>query len=197
MSSTHLSLHYHLVFGTKNHDSLIASDWRARLHAFLGGVIRTLNGVPEAVGGVADHVHLLVGLRATHTLSDVLREIKSSAWVHENVGVRSFARQEGYGAFTVALRNWKMSALTFNNRRSIIGPAASKMNMWRCYIAVVWNSMSGMSEIIRAAPAGAINCWVWVQTRWLAPPANLQQPSGLRRSFVFLSASGYFRRRSI
>jgi REP element-mobilizing transposase RayT len=104
MSSTHLSLHYHLVFGTKNHERLIASDWRARLHAFLGGVIRTLNGVPEAVGGVADHVHLLVGLRATHTLSDVLREIKSvsSAWVHENVGVRSFAWQEGYGALTVS-----------------------------------------------------------------------------------------------
>jgi putative transposase len=99
MSSTHLSLHYRVVFGTKNHENLIASDWRARLHAFLGGVIRTLNGVPEAVGGVADHVHLLVGLRATHTLSDVLREIKSvsSAWVHENVGVRSFAWQEGYG----------------------------------------------------------------------------------------------------
>jgi len=104
MSSTHLSLHYHLVFGTKNHEGVIASDWRDRLHAFLGGVIRTLDGVPDAVGGVVDHVHLLVGLRATHTLSDVLREIKSvsSAWVHENVGVRSFAWQEGYGAFTVS-----------------------------------------------------------------------------------------------
>jgi len=74
------------------------------LHAYLGGVIRTLNGVPEAVGGVADHVHLLVGLRATHTLADVLREIKSvsSAWVHEDVAVSSFAWQEGYGGFTVS-----------------------------------------------------------------------------------------------
>ena len=99
MSSTHLSLHYHVVFGTKNHESLIALDWRARLHAFLGGVIRTLNGVPEAVGGVADHVHLLIGLRATHTLSDVLREIKSvsSAWVHENVGVRSLRGRKDTG----------------------------------------------------------------------------------------------------
>lgn len=104
MSSTHLSLHYHFVFGTKNHEPLIASVWRDRLHAYLGGVIRTLDGVPEAVGGVADHVHLLIGLRATHTLADVLREIKSvsSAWVHEEVGVGSFAWQEGYGAFTVS-----------------------------------------------------------------------------------------------
>jgi len=78
MSSTHLSIHYHPVFGTKNHEALIASAWRDRLHAYLGGVIRTLDGVPEAIGGVADHVHLLVGLRATHTLADVLRENKIS-----------------------------------------------------------------------------------------------------------------------
>jgi putative transposase len=104
MSSTHLSLHYHLVFGTKDHEPLIASAWRDRLHAYLGGVIRTLDGVPEAIGGVADHVHLLVGLRATHTLADVLREIKSvsSACLHKDVGVGSFAWQEGYGAFTVS-----------------------------------------------------------------------------------------------
>ena len=104
MSSTHLSLHYHLVFGTKNHEALISSPWRERLHAYLGGVIRTLDGVPAAIGGVADHVHLLVGLRATHTLADVLRELKSvsSKWVHEEMGVPSFAWQEGYGAFTVS-----------------------------------------------------------------------------------------------
>ena len=104
MSSTHLSLHYHLVFGTKSHQALITSTWRDRLHAYLGGVIRTLDGVPEAIGGVADHVHLLVSLRATHTLADVLRELKSvsSKWAHEELGVRSFAWQEGYGAFAVS-----------------------------------------------------------------------------------------------
>src|SRR5207249_3404171 len=50
------------------------------------------------------HVHLLVSLRATHTLADVLRELKSvsSKWAHEEMGVRSFAWQEGYGAFTVS-----------------------------------------------------------------------------------------------
>ncbi|HYY15329.1 MAG TPA: transposase, partial [Gammaproteobacteria bacterium] len=57
-----------------------------------------------AVGGTADHVHMLVGLRATHCLADVLREIKrpSSQWVHETLGVAEFAWQEGYGAFTVS-----------------------------------------------------------------------------------------------
>ena len=101
---SYLSLHYHLVFGTKNHQPIITPAWRDRLHAYLGGVIRTLDGVPDTVGGVADHVHLLIGLRATHTLADVLRETRSvsSAWVHEDVGVIRFAWQEGYGAFTVS-----------------------------------------------------------------------------------------------
>jgi REP element-mobilizing transposase RayT len=104
MGSTYLSLHYHLVFGTKNREPLIASDWRSRLHEHLGGTITGLGGFPQGVGGVADHVHLLVGLRATHCLADVLRELKkaSSVWVREQIGLGSFAWQEGYSAFTVS-----------------------------------------------------------------------------------------------
>jgi len=76
---------------------------RGDLHAYLGGIIRTANGVAESVGGAADHVHLLAGLRATHRLADVLRELKSvsSGWVHDEIGLPEFAWQEGYGAFTV------------------------------------------------------------------------------------------------
>src|SRR4029079_2991155 len=52
--------------------------------------------------GTADHVHLLIGLKATHCLADVLRELKksSSVWVNEEIG-EVFAWQEGYAAFTV------------------------------------------------------------------------------------------------
>ncbi len=82
---------------------MIAPPWRDRLHAFLGGVVRQLDGIPEAVGGVGDHVHLLLGLGAMHRLADVIREVKSvsSRWVHEEIGVKLFSWQEGYGAFTV------------------------------------------------------------------------------------------------
>jgi len=104
MPSTYLSLHYHLVFGTKNREAFIAPEWRARFHDYLGGTVRGLGGFPEGVGGVADHVHLLVGLKATHCLADVLRELKkaSSAWVHDEIGLSAFAWQEGYAAFTVS-----------------------------------------------------------------------------------------------
>jgi REP element-mobilizing transposase RayT len=60
MSSTHLSLHYHIVFGTKNHEPMIQAAWRRDLHACLGGIIRAANGIAESVGGVSDHVHLLI-----------------------------------------------------------------------------------------------------------------------------------------
>ena len=79
-------------------------DWRGRLHAYLGGIVHDLGGVPEKINGVEDHVHLLVGLGATHRLADVLKEIKasSSKWVHQELKQSVFAWQEGYGAFTVS-----------------------------------------------------------------------------------------------
>ena len=104
MPSTYLSLHYHVVFGTKNREPTIEAAWRSRLHEYLGGTMRGLSGFTEGVGGVADHVHLLFGLKATHCLAGVMRELKkaSSVWVHEEVGASSFAWQEGYAAFTVS-----------------------------------------------------------------------------------------------
>ena len=104
MPSTYLSLHYHITFSTKDRKPFIDVAWRSRLHEFLGGTIRRLGGIPEGIGGVGDHVHLLIGLRATHCLADAMRELKSvsSAWVHEEIGVMSFAWQEGYAAFTLS-----------------------------------------------------------------------------------------------
>src|ERR1700687_8403 len=104
MASTYLSLHYQLVLATINREAVIAPAWRSRMHEYLGGIISGLVGFSEGIGGVADHVHLLVGLKATHCLADVLRELKkaSSVWVHEKIGFRPFAWQEGYAAFTVS-----------------------------------------------------------------------------------------------
>ncbi|MCX7099699.1 MAG: IS200/IS605 family transposase [Methylococcales bacterium] len=104
MPSTYLSLHYHIVFGTKNRLPLIEAEWLPRLHEYIGGTIRGLGGFPEGIGGVADHVHLLVSLKATHSLADVMRELKkaSSVWVHNTLGNKQFAWQEGYAAFTVS-----------------------------------------------------------------------------------------------
>ena len=104
MPSTYLSLHYHLVFSTKHREPNIDLEWRPRLHEYLGGTISGLGGFPQGIRGVADHVHLLVGLKATQCLADAMRELKkaSSVWIRDEIGLASFAWQEGYAAFTVS-----------------------------------------------------------------------------------------------
>lgn len=105
MASTYLSLHYHIVFGTKDRMPLIDASWRPRLHEYLGGVIHGLGGTPESIGGVADHIHLLVGLKSTHCLADLVRDLKKAGttWVQDTIPNGSkFTWQNGYAAFTVS-----------------------------------------------------------------------------------------------
>ena len=103
MSSTHISLHYHFVFSTRNRRPWIRESWEERLHSYIGGIVRGLNGVAQAIGGADDHVHILASLRPTHRVSDVLRDIKSCScdWVHRAIGNAMFSWQDGYGGFTV------------------------------------------------------------------------------------------------
>lgn len=107
MASTHLSLHYHFVFCTKNRHPWFPPSIRDRVHEYVGGVIHGLDGFPHAVGGTADHIHVFAGLRATHSIADVMRELKSesSRWIHKELRLAGFAWQEGYGAFTVSASN--------------------------------------------------------------------------------------------
>ena len=104
MLSTFLALHYHIVFSTKERAPFIADSWQERLHKYLGATVAGLGGISQGVGGVYDHVHLLVGLKATHCLANFMRELKkaSSVWVRDEIQSRGFAWQEGYAAFTVS-----------------------------------------------------------------------------------------------
>ncbi len=104
MANTYTNLLYHIVFSTKDRVPVIDADWCSRLHEYLGGTVNGLDGITQGVGGTADHVHLLVGLRSTHCLADFMRELKKagSVWVHDEIGISKFAWQEGYGAFTVS-----------------------------------------------------------------------------------------------
>ena len=104
MASTHLSLHYHLIFATKNRELWLAATWRSRFHEYLGGVVQGLGASPLGGGGMADHVHLLVTLKATHCLADFMRELKktSSIWLQQEMKLPGFHWQEGYATFTVS-----------------------------------------------------------------------------------------------
>ena len=101
---SYISMHAHIVFATKHRQKLIVPAWREKLHGYLGGIAKGLDAYPQGIGGVDDHVHLLIGFKATHRLSDFMQELKksSSAWVHSEIQSDKFAWQEGYSAFSVS-----------------------------------------------------------------------------------------------
>jgi REP element-mobilizing transposase RayT len=101
---SYISLHTHIVFATKSRKPLIQPTWRKQLHEYVGGTVKGLDALSQGVGGVEDHIHLLIGFKATHRLSDFMRELKksSSTWVRSEVGLKDFAWQEGYSAFSVS-----------------------------------------------------------------------------------------------
>jgi REP element-mobilizing transposase RayT len=105
MANTFTSLHYHLVFSTKNREPWIGRADEERLWAYVGGIARQNQMQPIRVGGTEDHVHILLGIAARISVSEAVKEIKgaSSGWIKENLErCRGFAWQDGYSAFTVS-----------------------------------------------------------------------------------------------
>jgi putative transposase len=100
------SIIVHCVWSTKNRDPILSSDLRGRLWPYLGGIAREHDMKAVAVGGVDDHVHMLISLPATLSVAKALQLLKgnSSKWIHETFPkMRSFEWQKGYGAFSVAI----------------------------------------------------------------------------------------------
>jgi putative transposase len=105
MANTYTSLHYHVVFSTKNRERWIKSRIEERVWSYLGGIAREHEMVAQQIGGVEDHVHLVLGMRASMGVSKAVQLLKgvSSKWMNETFpDLRGFAWQDGYGAFTVS-----------------------------------------------------------------------------------------------
>lgn len=97
------SLLTHLVFSTKNRETLLTGEVGAEIHPYLVGVLNGVGCPSIQVGGVADHVHLFFRLSRTRTIAEVVETLKtnSSKWV-KTKGPASFHWQSGYGAFSVS-----------------------------------------------------------------------------------------------
>jgi REP-associated tyrosine transposase len=95
----------HSVFSTKQRRPLLRDlALRSELHRYLGGILKQLGCQPVIVGGVEDHVHLLAALSRTIAPAEMVKELKrgSSLWIKErDPGMRDFAWQNGYGAFSI------------------------------------------------------------------------------------------------
>lgn len=108
MARTYTNLLTHIIFSTKLRQRFINDDIKPRLHSYIGGIVRELDGVAYNVGGIADHVHILVSLTPALAISDAVRTIKtnSSRWLKQRDTTLSvFEWQSGYGAFSVSQSN--------------------------------------------------------------------------------------------
>src|ERR1041384_1282276 len=103
---SYVSSYFHCVFSTKERRPMITPALRERLWPFLGGIARQNQMKAIEIGGVADHVHVLLSLPSTVSISKALQLIKggSSKWVHETFPEhRLFGWQVKYGAFSVSV----------------------------------------------------------------------------------------------
>lgn len=108
MANTFTSLHYHVIFSTKHREPWIAPDHEERIWKFLGGIARENGMKALLVGGMPDHIHLALAMPPAQPVSKAIQLLKggSSKWIKDNLpGMRGFALQDGYGAFTVSKSN--------------------------------------------------------------------------------------------
>ena len=105
MPDTFSKLLIHIVFTTKSRAPLISREFRDELYAYIGGIVMRQNAVLLAVGGMPDHVHLLVSIRPSLAVAKLVQLVKAntSKWLNERPDPgETFAWQEGYGAFSVS-----------------------------------------------------------------------------------------------
>jgi REP element-mobilizing transposase RayT len=105
MAGTYTSLHYHIVFSTKDREPWIAPKMEGRIWGYLATVARQYEMTPAKVGGLDDHIHLVVAIPPTIAISKAVQLLKgsSSRWIRQTFpGLDAFRWQDGYGAFTVS-----------------------------------------------------------------------------------------------
>lgn len=105
MANTYSQIYLQVVFSVKGRQNLIHKDWREELHKYICGIVNGKEQKVYAIGGIGDHIHILVSIKPNIALSDLVRDIKanSSKWINEKGFVNGkFQWQEGFGAFSYA-----------------------------------------------------------------------------------------------
>lgn len=103
MPNTYTQIHLQLVFAVKHRAAVIAPAWKYDLYGYMTGIIHQYKHKLIVINGMPDHVHILIGMRPTQSLSDLMKQLKQDAskWINDNRLTGSqFAWQEGYGAFS-------------------------------------------------------------------------------------------------
>ena len=105
MPGTYAQILFHVMFSTKRRHPLITPDIQPRLYAYIGGIVRAQKGTLYALGGMPDHVHMLLRWRTDDAVANLMRTVKarSPLWVHQTYPESgAFAWQQGYAVFSVS-----------------------------------------------------------------------------------------------
>ena len=131
MANTYTDLYYHIVFSTKNREAWVRQGIEERVWEYLGGIARHNDIVPAKIGGIDDHIHLVVSIPLTISISKTAQLVKggSSLWFHETFRRSAFAWQDGYGAFTVSKSQLPDVIRYVEGQRSITASRPSKKNI--------------------------------------------------------------------
>lgn len=108
MANTYTNLNYHIIFSTKNREPSLSASVCERLWPYISGIARENGMKALEIGGVSDHVHILLSVPATLSVAKAVQLIKggSSHWLKSVFpNIERFAWQDGYGAFTVSQSN--------------------------------------------------------------------------------------------
>ena len=104
MAHTYTKNHFHIVFSTKGRRKLISKEMQPELWAYMAGICKNVGIWVHAIGGIEDHVHVLIELPIAIPLPKAVNLLKSnsSRFMTQR---ETFAWQEGYASFTVSASN--------------------------------------------------------------------------------------------
>jgi len=103
MAGTYSQIYIQIVFAVKGRENLINKYWKGELNKYIAGIIKNKGQKSIIVNGMPDHIHAFIGLRPAMSISDLVRDVKSSSanFINEKEWIKGrFAWQEGYGAFS-------------------------------------------------------------------------------------------------
>ncbi|SHO63848.1 IS200/IS605 family transposase [Algoriphagus zhangzhouensis] len=103
MANTYTQIHLHVIFATKFRKAAISPQWEKRLYEYLIAIFHNHGHRVLAINGMPDHIHILFGMRPIQSLSDLIKNVKSSSskWINENrLSSFHFEWQEGFSAFS-------------------------------------------------------------------------------------------------
>jgi len=103
MPNTYTQIHLQLIFAVQNRMSLIEDAWAENLYQYITGIVQANKHKMIIINGMPDHLHIVIGMRPSQSLSDLMQDIKggSSKWINDNKMVTGkFQWQEGFGAFS-------------------------------------------------------------------------------------------------